>query len=60
MLPIALATEDQLSEAIGICLIADSFAPFQEPMLLRRDGFGYLKSRISSWQNLARQQQSFC
>lgn len=56
MLPIALATEDELSEAIGICLIADSPVTFQEPMLLRRDGFGYLKSRISSWQNLARQQ----
>lgn len=53
MLPIALATEDELSEAIGLRLIADCPVPFEEPLLLRNNGFGYLKSSMSKWQNLA-------
>lgn len=57
MMPIALATEDELSEAIGLRLIAENSAWMtNEPMLLRRDGFGYLKSGMKKWLELARQQ----
>ena len=56
MQSIALATEDELSEAIGLRLIAENARLSSlEPMLLRRDGFGYLKSRMKNWQELARQ-----
>ena len=43
MRAIALATEDELSEAIGLRLIAES--PFHEAdvLPLRRNGSGYLK-----------------
>lgn len=56
MLPIALATEDELSEAIGLRLIAENTAcSTGEPMRLRKDGFGYLKSGMKKWLELARQ-----
>ena len=56
MRAIALATEDELSEAIGLRLIAES--PFQEAdvLPLRRNGSGYLKSKVESWRQLAGQQ----
>lgn len=56
MRAIALATEDELSEAIGLRLIADS--PFHEAdvLPLRRNGSGYLKSKVESWRQLAGQQ----
>ena len=55
MRAIALATEDELSEAIGLRLIAES--PFHEAdvMTLRRNGSGYLKSKVDSWRQLAGQ-----
>ena len=56
MRAIALATEDELSEAIGLRLIAES--PFHEAdvLPLRRNGSGYLKSKVESWRQLAGQQ----
>ena len=56
MRAIALATEDELSEAIGLRLIAES--PFREAnvLRLRRNGSGYLKSKVDSWRQLAGQQ----
>lgn len=55
MRAIALATEDELSEAIGLRLIAES--PFHElsVLKLRKNGFGYLKSRMDNWRQLAEQ-----
>ena len=56
MRAIALATEDELSEAIGLRWIAES--PFHEAdvLPLRRNGSGYLKSKVESWRQLAGQQ----
>ena len=56
MRAIALATEDELSEAIGLRLIGES--PFHEAdvLPLRRNGSGYLKSKVESWRQLAGQQ----
>ena len=56
MMDIALATEDELSEAIGLRLIAESPFRDSEPLLLRKNGFGYLKSRMHSWRQLAQRQ----
>jgi Domain of unknown function (DUF4276) len=56
---ISLATEDQLSEAVGLRLLSET-EPLLEPyQLLRRDGFGYLRSRMDSWCQLARDQALF-
>jgi hypothetical protein len=57
MIPIALATEDQLSEAVGLRLLAEaSLIANSTPQLLRRNGFGYLKSRMDSWKRMAERQ----
>ena len=53
---IALATEDVLSEAVGIRLIQDLPKNIQLGTLLRKGGFGYLRSRLSSFCELARHQ----
>ncbi|KXV66568.1 hypothetical protein AD950_01560 [Gluconobacter oxydans] len=57
MMPVALATEDEVSEAVGEKLISEHpvFAETQ-PMLLRRNGFGYLRSRMDSWRQMAERQ----
>lgn len=51
---VALATEDALSEAIGQRLVKDSAGQLSVALLLRRDGFGYLKSKIRNFCELAR------
>ena len=53
---IVLATEDELSEAIGCRLIEDS--PFAGSSLrkLRRDGAGYLYSGMDKWRQVAARQ----
>lgn len=51
-----LATEDELSEAVGLRLFSELPVPIPEPNLFRRNGFGYLKARISTWRSLARHQ----
>lgn len=56
MISVALATEDELSEAVGKKLLA--YAPYhlQADLLLRQGGSGYLRSRMESWCRLALQQ----
>ena len=56
MMPIALATEDALSEAIGIRLLSELPTPMSINHLLRKDGSGYLRSRMDSWQQMAQRQ----
>ena len=54
---IALATEDELSEAIGIRLLAEwAVLSHVKPMLLRKNGFGYLRSRMDNWKQMANRQ----
>src|SRR5688500_3382606 len=49
-----LATEDELSEAVGLCLAAE--AGLEIGQQLRRGGFGYLKSRMGSFCDIAKYQ----
>lgn len=56
MTPIAIATEDQLSEAIALRLIADIPTPHFIQHKLGRTGNGYLKSKMNSWYQMAQQQ----
>lgn len=56
MIPIALATEDVLSEAIGLRLIAEIPIAHSPPMRLRRGGSGYLRSKMDSWRQMAQHQ----
>lgn len=55
MIPIAVATEDELSEAIALRLISE-VKPLYVTHKLRRDGFGYLRSNMNSWCQMAEQQ----
>ena len=50
---VSLATEDELSEAIGLRLLAELPAGFSSPQCLRKGGFGYLRSRMSNWCQMA-------
>lgn len=52
-----LATEDELSEAVGLRLLQEHkvFAQTQ-PTLLRKGGFGYLRSKMGNWKQLAQRQ----
>ncbi len=56
MTPIAIATEDQLSEAIALRLIADLSTPHLIQHRLGKRGDGYLKSKMGSWYQMAQQQ----
>lgn len=56
MTPIAIATEDQLSEAIALRLIADVPTPHFIQLKLGRTGNGYLRSKMSSWYQMAQHQ----
>jgi hypothetical protein len=56
MIPIALATEDELSEAIALRLISEVHQPHEVTHKLRRDGFGYLRSKMDSWCQMAEHQ----
>lgn len=51
---VALATEDALSEAIGKRLLMDAGYGFEPSPLLRKNGFGYLRSRMDSWCEMAK------
>lgn len=53
---VALATEDVLSETIGQRLLAELGSQMQPGTLLRKDGFGYLRSRMKSWRQMAQHQ----
>lgn len=59
MIPLALATEDVLSETIGLRLLADLDARLDSPLKLRKGGFGYLRSKMDSWRQLAQQRLVF-
>lgn len=56
MMPMALATEDVLSEAIGLRLLRELPVPVTPGLLLRKDGFGYLRSGMNNWRQLAQRQ----
>lgn len=56
MTSVALATEDELSEAVGIRLLTEIEHPMEASLLLRKGGFGYLRSKMNSWCQLAIQQ----
>ena len=52
-----LATEDELSEAVGLRLLYEHKIFTQtQPKLLRKDGFGYLRSKMDSWKQLAQRE----
>jgi hypothetical protein len=42
---ITIATEDELSEAVGLRLVADILPRFEVTNMLRRGGNGYLKRK---------------
>jgi hypothetical protein len=56
MIPIALATEDELSEAVALRLISELKRPHYVTHTLRRNGFGYLRSKMDSWRQIAQHQ----
>lgn len=53
---VALATEDPLSEAVGIRLLSEIEYPLEVSLLLRRQGNGYLRSNLRKWCDLATRQ----
>lgn len=57
MISVALATEDPLSEAVGRRLLQDASTQMRAELLLRRQGSGYLRSKMKSWLAMARQGQ---
>lgn len=56
MASVALATEDELSEAVGIRLLAEIEQPLEVSLFLRKGGSGYLRSKMDNWCQLAIQQ----
>lgn len=56
MTPIAIATEDQLSEAIALRLISEIPTPHRVTFKLGNRGNGYLRSKMRSWCQMAEQQ----
>jgi hypothetical protein len=59
MTDVALATEDELSEAIGIRILSEINPPIHTSLLLRKGGYGYLRSKMDSWCKLARHRPVF-
>ncbi len=53
---IALATEDALSEAVGQRLLEELGPDMTAHTLLRKDGAGYLRSRLKNWCQMAQRQ----
>ena len=53
MIPIAVATEDELSEAIALRLISELKRPHQVIHKLGRKGNGYLRTKMDSWYQMA-------
>ncbi|MDO8441736.1 MAG: DUF4276 family protein [Polaromonas sp.] len=51
---VALATEDELSEAVGKRLLIDAGYQLEPAPLLRRNGSGYLRSKMDSWCEMAK------
>ena len=53
---IALATEDELSEAVGSRLVAEVAPALEINLRLRRGGSGYLRSKLRNFHEMARRQ----
>jgi len=53
MIRICLATEDVLSEAVAEKLLAASGRPFEIAQRLRKDGYGYLKTNLPKFNQVA-------
>ena len=56
---LVVATEDELSEAVALRLAAEVQPALTVTQTLRRQGFGYLRSKMASWCQLAQQQPVF-
>ena len=56
---LVVATEDELSEAVALRLAAEVQPALTVTQTLRRQGFGYLRSKMTSWRQLAQQQPVF-
>lgn len=56
---VALATEDELSEAVGKRLLIDAGYQLDPAPLLRRNGSGYLRSKMDSWCEMAKRKPVF-
>ena len=54
MRPVVLATEDALSEAVGQRIVEDADSGLTVTQTLRQGGFGYLKSKMRSFCQIAR------
>lgn len=52
----SLATEDELSEAVGQRLLDELPTKVAIAHLLRRQGWGYLRSKVPNWIQMARRQ----
>ena len=50
---ITIATEDELSEAVGSRLVADILPEFEIHQKLRREGYGYLKTKCHNFNQMA-------
>jgi len=56
---IVLATEDELSEAIGMRVLKDfCVSSMHDIQRLRKDGNGYLYSKMKNWREIATNQES--
>ena len=53
MIDVALATEDELSEAVGRRLLAETNGGLRPSLLFRQGGFGYLRTNVDKWCELA-------
>lgn len=54
MIPLVVATEDELSEAVMLRLLAEQPVMTEvQPMLLGKQGFGYLRSGMDKWREMA-------
>lgn len=56
MIPISLATEDELSQAIAVRLIAELKQPHRVIHKLGLKGNGYLRAKMDSWCQMAERQ----
>ncbi len=54
---IVLATEDALSEAVGLRLLSEPHCGLRCEQLLRRNGAGYLRTKMTSCREMARHGQ---
>lgn len=57
MTAVALATEDELSEAIGKRLLTAAQPALTANLLLRKNGAGYLRKNVRSWREMASRSQ---